>query len=117
MKLSMPTSEQTNSVLGHVYSVAATATAVAIFFGVEPNAAHQLAPAIQKIGEGVSSIIAGVTMLIPVISAFAAAWKLSPFSKLLQMKSDPQVKQFIAVSGTPLAALTDKIPGDKITAK
>jgi len=54
-------------------------------------------------------------MLVPVASALFAAWKVSPFSRLMAMRHDPEIHQVIAVAGTATGALAAAIPGDKIT--
>jgi hypothetical protein len=113
--MNWPTGDQVNSALRHVYTTAGTATAVAIFFGLNPDLANQIAPAVHKIGDGISSVIAGVGMLIPVASGLYAAWSASPFSRLLSFKKNPEIAKVEAVPGTATAALADAIPGNKIT--
>lgn len=113
--MNLPTSAQVNSALRHVYTAAGTGTAVLVLVGLSQGNATALGTAIHQIGDGVASIIAGVTALIPVASAIWAAWSASPFSRLLAMKKDTGIAKVIAVKGTPTGALADAIPGNKIT--
>ena len=115
MSLRLPTADETNSVLRHVYTAVGTATAVLAVVGLSQGDASTIGLAVHKIGDGIVSIVAGVSMLVPVASALFAAWKVSPFARLLAMKRDPEIHQVIAVSGTATGALADAIPGDKIT--
>jgi hypothetical protein len=113
--MNMPTNDQVSSVLRHVYTAVGTGTAVLVVVGLSQGDVTTIGVAVHKIGDGVASIIAGVGMLIPVASALYAAWAQSPFSKMLAMKHNPEIKQVIAVAGTPMGAIADAIPGDKIT--
>jgi hypothetical protein len=113
--MQLPTNDQVNSALRHVYTAVGTASAVLIFVGLSQSDATALGVAVHKIGDGVASIVAGISMLIPVVSALYAAWTASPFSRLISMKKDPEIAQVLAKPGTPTAALADSIPGDKIT--
>lgn len=112
--MQLPTSDQVQSALRHVYTAAAAASATALFIGLSQGQATALGAGVHQIGEGVASIIAGITTLIPVVTALYAAWTASPFSKLLSMKHNPEIQQVIAVADTPTAALAKAIPGDKI---
>jgi hypothetical protein len=113
--MQLPTSDQVNAALRHVYTAAGTAAAVLVFVGLSQGDATTLGTAIHQIGDGVASIIAGVTALIPIASALYAAWTASPFSKLISMKKNPEIKQVVTIPGTATAALADAIPGNKIT--
>lgn len=115
MTFPMPTSAQVNSALRHVYTAVGTATAVLIYVGLSQGNATALGNGVHQIGDGIASIVAGVTTLIPVASALWAAWSASPFARMLAMNQDPGVKQVITVPGTPAAAAADAIPGNKIT--
>lgn len=113
--MNMPTSDQVNSALRHVYTAAGTATAVLVMVGLSQGDATTIGNAVHQIGDGVASIIAGIGALIPIASALYAAWSASPFSKLISMKKNPEIAKVEAVPGTPTAALADAIPGNKIT--
>jgi hypothetical protein len=113
--MQMPTSEQVHAGLSHVYSGVAGASAALIFIGMSQVDTNALSTGIHQIGDGVASIVAGVTTLIPVALGLYAAYQKSPLSKLLDFKKNKQIAQVLAVPGTPMAALADAIPGDKIT--
>jgi hypothetical protein len=113
--MNMPTNDQINAGLHHVYTAAGTAGAVLLFVGLSQGNTTALGVGVHQIGDGVASIAAGITTLIPVATALYAMWKNSPFSKLMNFKKNDQIQQVIAVPGTPMAALADAIPGNKIT--
>jgi hypothetical protein len=113
--MQLPTSLQVNAGLGHVYASLGAATAVTVFFGLNPDLANTIAPAVHQIGDGISKIIAGVTALIPVGTAIYTMVKNSPYARLLQAKANPEIAQLQAVPGTATAALAEQIPGNKIT--
>lgn len=113
--MNMPTSDQVNSALRHVYTAIGTGTAVLVMVGLSQGDATTIGNAIHKIGDGAASIIAGITMLIPIASAVYAAASASPFSRMMKLKQDPDIKQVIAVEGTKMGAIADAIPGNKIT--
>jgi len=115
MKIPMLTSDQIHAGLTHVYGAVGTAGAVLVFVGLSQGDATALGHGVHQIGDGVASIAAGIATLIPVATALYAMWNNSPFSKLIDLKKNDQIKQVIAVAGTPLAAIADAIPGDKIT--
>ena len=114
MQIYVPDTAQVNSALRHVYTAAATATSVLVMVGLSQGDATTIGHAVHQIGDGAASIIAGVTALIPIASAAYAAWTASPFSRLLRLQKDPQIKQVIAVPGTAAAAMAEQLPGDKI---
>jgi hypothetical protein len=109
-----PTSDQVQSALRHVYTATAAASAAALFIGLSQGDVTTLGRGVHQIGDGVALIIGGITTLIPVVSALYAAWTASPFSRLLNLNRNPEIKQVTTVAGTPTAALADAIPGSKI---
>ena len=113
--MQLPTTDQVNSALRHVYTAVGTATAVLVLVGLSQSDATNLGVAVHKIGDGIASIIAGIGMLVPIASAVYAAWTASPFSRLMSAKKNPEIAQVFAVPGTATAALADSIPGNKIT--
>lgn len=113
--MNLPTNDQVNSALRHVYTAVGTASAVLVMVGLSQTDATALGAAVHKIGDGFASIIAGIGMLIPIVSGLYAAWSASPFSRLLGLKNNPEIAKVLAVPGTPTAALADAIPGNKIT--
>jgi hypothetical protein len=109
------TSDQIQAGLHHVYTAVGTASAVLIFVGLSRSDSNALNTAVHQIGDGVASIAAGVATLIPIATTLYAMWNNSPFSKMMNLKKNDQIQQVIAKAGTPLAAIADAIPGDKIT--
>jgi hypothetical protein len=115
VKMKMPTTDQINSFLRHVYTATATAVSVLAMVGLSQGDATALGDAVHKIGDGIASIVAGVGILIPIASGLYAAWSASPFSRLLWAKKNPEIAKVEAVPGTAMATLANSIPGDKIT--
>lgn len=111
----MPTSDEVNALLRHVYSSTATAISVLVLVGLSQGDATALGNAIHQIGDGIAKIVAGVAALIPIASGIYAAYTASPFARLLRAKANPEIAQVLVVPGTKTAALADSIPGDKIT--
>lgn len=117
MTLRWPTNDETNAALRHVYTAVGTATAVLVLVGMSQGDATTIGNAIHQIGSGVALIVAGVGALIPVVSGIFAALSASPLAALLRMQKNPDIKQVVAIPGTPTAKLTEQIPGDKVTTK
>lgn len=115
MTFSMPNSEQINAVVHQVVTAVAAASAVLVYVGLSQGDATALGKGIEQIGGGIASIIAGITTLIPIASALYSLWDHSPWRKMTALKADPEIAQVIAVAGTPLGAIADEIPGNKIT--
>jgi hypothetical protein len=113
--MKMPTSDQIAAGLHHVYNTTGTTAAVLLFVGLSQGNSTALGVGVHQIGDGVASIAAGITTLIPVATALYAMWNNSPFSKLMNFKKNVQIQRVVAVPGTPMAALADAIPGNKIT--
>jgi len=113
--MQMPTSDQVNSALRHVYSAVGAGTSVLVIVGLSQGDATALGAAVHQIGDGIAEIIAGVTALVPVASALYAAWTASPFSRLMHANNNPEIAQLRTVPGTATAALAAAIPGNKVT--
>src|ERR1700677_4527421 len=108
--MQLPTSDQVNSALRHVYTATASGITVAVLIGLSQGQATALGAAIHQIGDGVASIVAGVSALIPIVSAGYAAWSASPFSKLLSVSKNPEVQQVVV--STP--ALANSLPANVV---
>lgn len=108
-----PTTDQINSGLRHVYTATATGTAVAVLIGLSQGQATALGVAVHQIGDGIASIIAGVSTLISVGSAAYAMWSASPFSRMLAVSKDPQTEKLEVKS----KALADALPPNVVVAK
>lgn len=66
-----------NAALRHVYSIAGAAIATLAIVGMSQGDQTALGQAVHQIGDGFASIVAGVSTLIPIISALFAARKAS----------------------------------------
>jgi len=109
------TSDQLHSALRHVYTATGTAMAVLTAVGLSQGDATTIGTAVHQIGDGISSIVAGVGALIPVISGLYAMASASRKNRLLALNADPQIKKVETVPGTPAAAEAATIPGAKVT--
>lgn len=106
--------DQVNSGMRHVYTAVASVTATLVVVGLTTQGdATTISDAVHKIGDGVSSIVAGVTMLVPVASAVWAMVSASLGSRLKAVAADPEVKQIVVA--TP--AVADAVPSNKVVAK
>ena len=99
-----------NAALRHVYSIAATAIATATLIGLSQGNATALGTAIHQIGDGVASIVAGITTIIPIASALFAAWSGNKVQQAARIALSPDLK---VVPTTPageaiLAAMPEK---------
>lgn len=109
--MQLPTSDQVNSALRHVYTAVGTGIAVLVMVGLSQGQATALGSAIHQIGDGIASIIAGISALVPIASAVYAAWTASPFSKLLSVSKNPDVKQVVVGS----VALANSLPNNVVS--
>lgn len=107
--MQLPTSDQVNSALRHVYTAAGSGIAVLVLVGLSQGNATALGNGIHQIGDGIASIIAGISALIPVASAVYAAWSASPFSKLLSVSKNPDVKQVVVTTNALAASLPPNV--------
>jgi hypothetical protein len=108
--MDMPTKDEVNSALRHVYSVIGTAAAIGVAIGLNPDEVMTAVKAVHAIGDGLAEVVGGIGILIPLISGFYAAWSASPFSRLLSFSKNSDLHTLVAKAGTPLAALVDQIP-------
>ena len=69
MTFSWPNSDQINAGLHHVYTAVAAGAAVLVYVGLSQGDATALGKGVQQIGDGLASVVAGITTLIPVASA------------------------------------------------
>lgn len=115
MNMSLPTGDQVQSFLRHVYTAAATATGILAVVGLSQGDATAIGNAVHQIGDGVAAIIAGVSTLVPIISGTIAAIKQSRASRLKALDRDPQIARVITVPGTQAQQEAAAIPGNKVT--
>lgn len=105
---------QVNSGLRHVYTVVGTALATTVAIGfITQGDATTISNAIHQIGDGVSSIAAGVGALIPVVSGIYAMISASRRNRLDALSKDPEIKQIVVA--TP--AVADAVPSNKVVAQ
>ncbi len=122
--MNAPTLSQVYAIGRHVAtavgSIAATLTVLNIMSTSDSAATSA---ALDQIGVGVKSIIAGITALIPVVSALYATWSASPLAQMLsaskvtkeQINASPQM-QAAAVSTAAKVEQTTVVTKPEIAA-
>jgi len=109
----LPASDQVNAFLRHVYTALGSISATVVILGLLTQGdATKITNALHQIGDGFSSIIAGLSALIPVLSGLYASWTASRTSRLKAMAADPEVKQVVVAT----AAVADAVPSNKVVA-
>jgi len=101
--------------LRHVYTATAAATAAATIIGLSQGDATGIGTAVHQIGDGIASIVAGVTALIPIITAGYAAVSATRKNRMKDLNNDPQIAKVETVPGTEAAKEAATIPGNKVT--
>ena len=105
IEIKLPSVDSVNAILRHVYTLTAGVVATLAIVGVSQGDQTAIGDAVHKIGDGIASIIAGLGILVPIVSALFAA------------KSASKVSQAAAVATTPgLKVVPTTIAGDKIIA-
>lgn len=112
--MNLPSSAQVHSALRHVYTATAAAGATAIALGVSPQTWEKVSQAVQQIGDGVASIAAGLSTLVPIAMAAYAAWSASRKKRMQDLSGDPEIRKIETVPGTPAAAEAAAIPSAKV---
>lgn len=108
-----PTSAQVASFGRHVLTFAmGMVTFAAATHIATGDQAADATTAINQIGTGIASIIAGSTTLIGLASGLYAAWKASPFSQIVSVTKNPEVKQIVVSN-----PVTADAGGDKVVTK
>ncbi len=103
IEIKLPSTDTVNAVLRHVYTLTAGVIATLAIVGVSQGDQTAIGDAVHKIGDGIASIVAGLGILIPIVSAFFAGRSASP------------VKQAAAVAQTPgLKVVPTTVAGDAI---
>lgn len=111
MKLSWPSGDTINSGLRHIYTATGTTVAIFLLLGLSGSDGTTITNAVHKIGDGVASIAAGISMLIPVVSGIYAMLSTTLKSRLTAISKSPEVKQIVVST----AAVADSVPSDKVT--
>lgn len=104
-----------NAVLRHVYTATGTAISILAILGLSQGDATALGAAVHQIGDGIASIAAGVSALVPIASAVYAAYSATIKSKLKSLDANPEIIRVTTVPGTDAATAASEIPGTKVT--
>lgn len=105
---------QLDAALRHVYTGVGVLTSTLVVVGLAQGDASTIGVAVHKIGDGVASIVGGISMLVPLVSGAYAAISASRKSRMVAMNVDPQMQVLAAKPGTDAAAIADTIPGNKV---
>ena len=108
------TTASVNAGLRHVYSITATAIATATIIGLSQGDATALGTAIHQIGDGIASIVAGITTLIPIASALFAAWSGNRVQQAARIAQMPGLK--VVPTSAEGEAILDAMPEKAKTA-
>lgn len=106
---------QISAFMRHVANSTGVIVAVLGFVGLSQGDATAIGHAVQQIGDGVVSIISGLSVLVTFMCGLYASYTASRESKMKALNADPQIEQVIAKPGTAAAAVADSIPGNKVT--
>jgi hypothetical protein len=80
-----------NAFFRHVYSYVAGAMTVLGIMGVSPDMQQQIVASVHQIGDGVSSILAGVMPLVSLAAALYARWTAKPDQQVAAVRAIPGV--------------------------
>lgn len=98
----IPTSDQVNAFMRHVYTALGTAGAIFLILGLSQSDLATINQAVQDIGDGLAKVAAGLTALVPILSALYASWTASRASKIKSLQKDSTV-QAVITTDTKLA--------------
>jgi D-serine deaminase-like pyridoxal phosphate-dependent protein len=104
-----------SSALRHAYTAVAAATAALTIVGLSQGDATAIGVAVHQIGDGLASIVAGISALVPIIMAAYAAWSGTRKARLLELNKDPEIEKVKTVPGTEAHAEAASIPGTKVS--
>jgi hypothetical protein len=94
-------SDSTNAVLRHVYTALGTAVALLLYIGVSPDEQVKIVAAVHQIGDGFASIIGGLAVLVPIVTALYARWTAKPAQQIAAVEA----------AGHVVVPLSDDAPG------
>ena len=103
------------SALRHVYTATAAVTAALTIVGLSQGDATGIGQAVQKIGDGFASIVAGLSTLVPIVMAGWAAWSGTRKVRMSDLNADPEIRKIDTVPGTDAHKEAAQIPGSKVT--
>lgn len=98
-------SAQANAFIRHVYSALGGAGFAFLLLGIDDATRTQIVTAVHQIGDGVSSILAGLGVLVPIIAGLVARYTAKP---------EQQVKAVEAQGHTVVRGEAAPSPGVKI---
>lgn len=104
-----------SSALRHLYTATAAATAALTIAGMSQGDTTTIGVAVHQIGDGIASVIAGVTALTPIVMAAYSAWSGTRKARLIDMDKDPEIKKMEMVPNTAAAQEAATIPGNKVS--
>jgi len=107
--------ESVKSFVAHIIAGLAGATSMLLIVGLSQGDASRLGDAFKQIGDGVVSIVAGLSILVPILTGLYGAYKQTRTFTLNKMNEDPQIEKVETKPGTAAAEVANKIPGEKIS--
>lgn len=113
--MNLPTEDQVQAVLRHVYTAMGTVVAVLMALGLKQGDATAVGELVQKIGDGIAAAFMLAGLLAPVYSSVRAWIASSRPNRLKAMDKDPEIEHVKTVPGTQAAAEAAAIPGSKVT--
>ena len=107
----MLNNDQVHAILRHVYTAVAAGSAVLVMVGMSQGDVTALGEAVHKIGDGLASVWAGVSMLIPIASGLYAAYGQRPAAHVAAVAAMPGTE---VTAGGAVVKILD--PSLKVTA-
>lgn len=105
---------QINAFMRHVYTAFGSATAMLLFVGISQGDVTTIGNAIHQIGDGITSIVAGIAALVPVVAGIRALISAGRPARLKAMDADPQIEKVITKPDTSASDAAAAIPGNKV---
>lgn len=84
-------SAQANAFIRHVYSFLGGAMVVLGLAGIDTDTQAKILAAVHQIGDGLSSILAGVGVLVPIAVGLWARWTAKPAQQIAAVNAIPGV--------------------------
>jgi hypothetical protein len=85
-------SAQANAFIRHLYSYLAGIVTVLGIAGVSPDVQQQIVTSVHQIGDGVTSILAGVGPLVVIVMGLIARWTAKPEQQKAAVNAMPDVQ-------------------------
>lgn len=109
------TSDSVSAFMRNVYAALAGCTGTLLVIGISQADIDTFTSAVHLIGEGLSSIVAGVAVMVPLVTGSIAAYKASRKGRLVAMDKDPEISIVKTVPGSSAEETAKEIPGKKVT--